>query len=300
MRILVFGAGALGSVIGALLSKWDEVHLVARPGNAQAIKERGLRIEGVVNDVFSLETHLDLEDVPQPDIIFVTVKAYDTKVALETLATMAEKARAIVSLQNGLTNLRLFESALPDKAVMGVTSMGTTLIGPGNVLYAGKGDTIFGDLVENPEISREAADLFNRAGLNARSEANIEAELWMKGIINASINPLTAILGCHNGELLKDEGVLGISHLACREAIAVAEKIGVHLPPGDPFMKVKEVMRGTANNRSSMLQDLEHGKRTEIDEINGEIVQKAKKVGVPVPVNRTLWTLVRGLEQRAF
>ena len=154
--------------------------------------------------------------------------------------------------------------------------------------------------MENPEISREAADLFNKAGLNARSEANIEAELWMKGIINASINPLTAILGCQNGEILKDEGVLGISHLACREAIVVAEKIGVHLPPGDPFMKVKEVMRETANNRSSMLQDLEHGKRTEIDEINGEIVQKAKKVGVPVPVNRTLWTLVRGLEQRAF
>ena len=142
------------------------------------------------------------------------------------------------------------------------------------------------------------AQLFNQAGLNARAEADIESELWMKGVINASINPLTAILKCLNGELLEDEGVLGISHLACDEAVAVAEGIGVRLSPGDQFEKVKEVMRATAQNRSSMLQDLERGKRTEIDEINGEIVRRAGLMGVPVPVNRTLWMLVRALERR--
>jgi len=259
-----------------------------------------LRIAGVVNDVFSLETHLDLIDVPKPEMIFVTVKAYDTKAALDALTEMARYARTVVSLQNGLTNLGLFRSALPDKAVMGVTSMGATLIGPGEVLYAGKGDTAFGHLARKMGMASEVAELFNEAGLNARTEANIETELWMKGIINASINPLTAILGCQNGKLLKEGGVLDISHLACREAIAVAEGIGVQLPPGDPFLKVKEVMQATAKNRSSMLQDLEHGKRTEIDEINGEIVLRAGPIGVPVPVNRALWTLVRGLERRAL
>ena len=300
MRILVFGAGALGSVVGALLSKHHEVHLVVRPGHAQAIEEKGLRIEGVVNDVFSLETHLGLETVPKPEMIFITVKAYDTKATLDALTEMAGYARTVVSLQNGLTNLGLFRTALPDKAVMGVTSMGATLMGPGDVLYAGRGDTAFGHLAGDPGVSLEVADLFNQAGLNARTEANIETELWMKGIINASINPLTAILGCQNGKLLKDGGVLDISHLVCREAVAVAEGIGVQLPPGDLFVKVKDVMRATAQNRSSMLQDLEHGKRTEIDEINGEIVQRAGPIGVPVPVNQALWTLVRGLERRAF
>lgn len=299
MRVLIFGAGALGSVIGGLLSKGHEVHLVTRPGHAQAIRERGLRIEGVLNGVFSLATHIDMEDVPQPDAIFVTVKAYDTKVALEALAPMARGARMVVSLQNGLTNLELFRAALPDKAVMGVTSMGATLVGPGLVRYAGKGDTLFGHLENSAELSREAADLFIKAGLAARSDANIERELWMKGIINASINPLTAILGCPNGELLEDEEVLAISHLACREGVAVAEGIGMRMPQGNPFTKVKEVMRTTAQNRSSMLQDLERGKRTEIDEISGEIVRLAGPLGITVPVNRTLWALIRGLEKRA-
>jgi 2-dehydropantoate 2-reductase len=299
MRIMIFGAGALGSLIGALLSKWHEVHLVVRPENAQAIREKGLRIEGVVRGTFALEAHTDLEDVPQPDVIFVTVKAYDTESALEALAEVAGKARIVVSLQNGLTNLSLFRSALPNKAVMGSTSMGATVIGPGNILYAGKGAAIFGNLGEDPALSREVADLFNQAGLNAISSGDIESELWMKGIINASINPLTAILGCLNGDILKDEGVLGISQLACSEAVAVVEGIGVRLPPGDQFAKVKEVMRATSRNRSSMLQDLERGKRTEIDEINGEIVRRAGLIGVPVPVNQTLWMLVRGLERRS-
>jgi 2-dehydropantoate 2-reductase len=298
MRILVFGAGALGSLVGAFLSKHHEVHLVARPGHAQAIKENGLRIGGLVDIVFPLETHLDLVDVPEPEMIFVTVKAYDTKAALDALAEMAGHARTVISLQNGLTNLKLFQSSLPDKAVMGVTSMGATLRGPGEVLYAGKGDTAFGHPAGNLEAAEEVANLFNEAGLSARTEVNIETELWMKGIINASINPLTAILGCQNGDLLKDGGVLEISHLACREAVAVMEGSGMRLPPGDQFMKVKDVMLATAQNRSSMLQDLEHGKRTEIDEITGEIVQRAGPIGVPVPVNRALWRLVRGLEHR--
>jgi 2-dehydropantoate 2-reductase len=286
MRILIFGAGALGSLIGALLSKRHEVHLLARPEHAQAIKDSGLRIEGVINETFALETHVDLEGVPQPDTIFVTVKAYDTEAALDALMKMADDALMVVSLQNGLTNLRLYKSALPHKAVMGVTSMGANLAGPGKVVYAGKGNTTFGHLANNPDLSREAADLFNEVGLG------------MKGIINASINPLTAILGCQNGALLRDEGALGISRLACNEAAEVAQGIGVQLPPRDPFMEVMGVMKATSKNRSSMLQDLENGKRTEIDEINGEIVRSANKIGVPVPVNQTLWTLVRCLEHR--
>jgi 2-dehydropantoate 2-reductase len=298
MRILIFGAGALGSVVGGILSKRHEVHLVVRPENAKAIKELGLRIEGEVKGRFSVEAHTDLEDVPQPEIILITVKAYDTQSALEALEEMANKARIVVSLQNGLTNLNHFRAALPEKTVMGATSMGATFTGPGKVVYAGKGATIFGPLSKNAGLSKEMAQLFNQAGLNARAGADIESELWMKGIINASINPLTAILGCLNGELLEDEGVLGISHLASDEAVAVAEGIGVHLPPGDPFEKVRDVMRATAKNRSSMLQDLERGKRTEIDEINGEVVRRAGSIGVPVPVNRTLWMLVRALERR--
>ncbi len=300
MRILIFGAGAIGSLVGALLSKRNEVHLLVRPGHAQAIRETGLNIEGVVTETFALETHIDLENVPQPDIIFVTVKAYDTKAALDELERLAGNARIVASLQNGLTNLRLFQTSQPDKAVMGVTSMGATLIGPGRVLYAGKGDTTFGHLANDPELPKEVADLFNQVGLNARADANIESELWMKGIISASINPLTAILGCQNGHLLEDEFALRVSQLACNEANEVANGIGVRLPPGDPFTKVKDVMRATSQNRSSMLQDLEHGKRTEIDEINGEIIRRATAIDVPVPVNQTLWALVKCLERRTI
>ncbi|MDD1743148.1 MAG: 2-dehydropantoate 2-reductase [Methanomassiliicoccales archaeon] len=300
MRILIFGAGALGSLIGALLSERHEVHLVTRLGNAQAIKEKGVRIEGVLNGIFSLESHTDLEDIPQPDVIFVTVKAYDTKAALDALATISREARMVLSLQNGLTNLKQFRSALPDKAVMGVTSMGATLVGPGLVRYAGKGETVFGTLGDDRLLSIEAAVLFREAGLMARSDSNIERELWMKGIVNASINPLTAILRCRNGELLEDEDVLAVANQACSEGVAVAEGIGVSLPEGDPFTKVREVMRDTAQNKSSMLQDLEKGKRTEIEEITGEIVRTAGSLDVSVPVNHTLLALVKHLERQAL
>jgi len=120
-------------------------------------------------------------------------------------------------------------------------------------------------------------------------------ELWAKAIINAAINPVTAIARCKNGRILKDESLLKVSEMTCREGESVARANGVDLGVEDMFDRLKLVLRRTSDNKSSMLQDVERPKRTEIDEISGEIVRRAEAAGVDAPVNRVLWLLVSSM-----
>ena len=292
MRVVVFGAGSLGSLVGGLLTRRHDVTLVGRQPHIQAIEESGLVIAGVVEAVVVPHAVESVKGLQQADMVVITVKSYDTEAALEAVRPLVAEGTLVVSLQNGLKNAELITMAYPGKAVIGVTSLGATKSGPGRVYYAGEGDTYFGVWKGEDMIAEKVAEVFNSIGLDSYVTEDIIAELWAKAIINAAINPVTAIAHCKNGRILKDESLLKVVELACREGQRAAKASGVDLGDGDMFDRLKLVLRRTSDNKSSMLQDVERRKRTEIDEISGEIVRRAEAAGVDTPVIRALWLLV--------
>jgi len=292
MRIAIIGAGALGSFIGAKLSKEHEVMLVCRRAHADAIRERGLRISGktelVVNPSVGCSAK-ELEDFGKIDLGIITVKAYDTYSAAKEYRKSMMDAK-ILSMQNGLGNLEAIERAVGRNAIGGITSHGLTFAEAGHVVHTGLGMTVVGD--------REIARLLTSSGIDTRYSENIEGEIWAKAVVNACINPLTALLKVKNGVLLELPGIKRMMKRIFLECYEVGKRV-VRLPEsrGRLENRVYETVRLTCENRSSMLQDIENGRRTEIGQITGEFVRRGKELGIEMPVNETILELVHGIEK---
>ena len=295
MRVVVFGAGAIGCLVGVHLSRRHDVTLVARPHVAQAIARDGVRFEGLTEGTFRMHAVANVRDAPrEPDWTFVTVKAYDTEAACRELREHVRGGN-VVTLQNGLGNLEQVEGAFgAERAFAASTSHGVMAVGPAQWRHAGLGDFVVGpSMPASYEGAQALADELTQAGLDCRATLDIRGELWGKAIVNAAINPVAALALVPNGRLLEDERLRAEMDAAAREAWEVAKAVGVALPPGDWVEKAREVARRTAANRNSMLQSLEAGKRTEIESITGVVVREGVRSGVPVPVNARLLERVR-------
>lgn len=292
MKIAVLGAGAMGSLIGALLSGTHDITLVGRKPHIDAVNDRGLRITGLREFTCKPTAVHDAGEAGTPDILVLAVKAFDTDAALPDIELLSDDDTVVVSIQNGLDNHFLLSERVP-RVVSGLTSLGATVTRPGEVRFAGRGDTVLGSLSGRIEEAERVAQAFNAAGVDCRLSTNIAPEIWMKAIVNSCINPITALVRRENG-CLREPPLKEVAEGICQEAVSVAESWGVQLPTDDPFSHVMGVVEGTADNRSSMLQDIDRGKRTEIDYINGSIVIKGGETGVSTPINRTLWNLMKG------
>jgi len=292
VRIVIMGAGALGSLIGALLHLGGvEVTLVGRPPHITEVERKGLKISGKIEALLKIPTSLTPVDA---DLAILTVKSYDTR---ETAKSLRHFDFPVLSLQNGIGNEEILMEELGEERVIGgVTSYGALRVEPGHVKYTGEGEIIIGEI--DGEITRrilEIAEILRRAKLNTKVSQNIKMEIWKKAIVNCGINPITAIAGVKNGAILEVPTLRRLMKLACEEGKAVAERIGIKFDE-DPVEKTVEVARRTSENLSSMLQDVMNGRRTEIDAINGEIVRIARSLGISAPVNESLHRLVRALE----
>lgn len=295
MRIVVFGAGALGSLYGGLLSEDHDVTLVGRQEHIDAVNMNGLHIGGMLEGVHHPKATTVAEGLGIQDMVLVTVKAYDTRVAVREVEAMVGKGTAVVSLQNGLGNSETLGRAFGSRVIIGVPFMGVTFSRPGHICLAGLGETVLGSPSGQHGLAIRVSETLSSVGLPTRVSANIGPEIWMKAIINASINPITALVRKENGCISQQRELQELSRAACQECAKAAEANGIALGRGDLFEKVLEVARMTARNRSSMLQDVERGKRTEIDSINGALAEAGECYGVSMPVNRALWSLVRSL-----
>jgi 2-dehydropantoate 2-reductase len=195
-----------------------------------------------------------------------------------------------LTLQNGLGNLEILEKALgPERSAQGITMRGATLLAPGHIRWGGPGPTILG---RHPRIG-ELERILRQVGFDLQVEDDVQAVVWGKLAINAGINPLAALLGLRNGELLDRPEARALMEAAAAEVEAVAAGLGIRLPYPDAAKRVVQVASQTAENTSSMLQDMRRGAPTEIDAINGAVVERARRAGRTAPVNETLWRLVR-------
>ena len=299
MRVVVLGAGAMGSWLGAILCKGGhDVTLVARRDHAAVVAAHGLRVTGRTD----LHVHPAVveraADAPTPDLLVVSVKAYDTVRALQDARPLLGQRTSVLSLQNGLGNLeRIAEAADERRTFAAVTTHGVTHVEPGHVRHAGVGYLRVGSPYNEHARARALADAFQKAGLDAEPTDKVLGEVWAKVVVNAAINPLTAITGLPNGALLEVAPLRELMQRVVEEAVDVARAEGAPLPEDDLLLRARRVAELTAPNKSSMLQDVERGRRTEIDAICGEIVERGLRHAVDTPVNVTLRALVKGIEE---
>jgi 2-dehydropantoate 2-reductase len=294
--ILIVGSGAMACLFGARLSPHTDVTLLGTwPEGVAAVRDQGIQLETDGKEtVARVRATSDPAECSGTRLAIVLVKSWQTKRAARQLEACLAPEGVAVTLQNGLGNLFWLENRLgSERAAQGVTMAGATLLGPGHVRAGGEGLTYLASHPRLPPI----ADLLRRAGLAVEVVEDLESLVWGKAVVSAAINPLTALLRVPNGGLLAPapSSVRILAAEAANEAAAVAAARGVHLPFAQPRERVFEVAQATLANRSSMLQDVECGRPTEIDAINGMITSEGERLGVPTPVNRVLWHLVRSL-----
>lgn len=294
MRIAIYGAGAIGSLFGGLFARAGfNVVLIARRPTVQEVMARGLNLEGLVEDTVRPEARERLAAGDPADIVFLTVKARDVRAAGAAIGSALRNSVPVVALQNGLgigEHLRdgLAAGGWPDPLsaiIRGTTSYGATLLGPGRVRYAGEGEIVISDRTIVPQAGDIVAETLEKAGLQVRRVADIGLEIWKKLLVNAAVNPVTADHGVENGRLLQ-EPLRGQAELLLREAQAVAAAEGYRFSNAEADRELWRVVRATAENRSSMLQDLDVGRLTEVDSISGALAALGEKDGIPMPATR--------------
>ncbi len=285
----------MGSLLGGLLSIRHRVTLVGRRDHMDAIAARGLRITGKTARVVHPRTATRMPAGIRPDLVLVATKAYDTRDAMVPLGRFADSA-VFLTLQNGLDNPDII-GRVARRVIAGTISHGVTFLGPGEIRHAGIGDTTIGPWkgVQGEHVVR-IRDVLEEAGIRTRISDDIRSDLWAKLAANAAINPIAALAGVPNGRLVQNRELARLLDEVGQEALAVALAEGAHLDVAAVLQRTRRIARRTAANRGSMLQDLDRGRRTEIDAITGPILRAADRHGLPVPLNRALYALVRARE----
>ncbi|SPF44312.1 2-dehydropantoate 2-reductase [Syntrophobacter sp. SbD1] len=302
MYILIVGAGAIGSLIGARLSKTkaslslfstDRAHM-------EAIGQGGLNIEELDGTVrnYTLSASFEVDKIPpNPDLAIILVKSYATKDALSLVHGVCSASTVFLTLQNGIGNWeRIAEIRGKSAVIAGSTAQGSTLLGPGLIRHGGNGPTYIGEPggLASERVAR-FVELFREAGLVVEPTDEVERLIWEKLIVNVGINAITGLTGIRNGFIAQMQEATELCRAAVDEAILVARWKGFQI--GEEMVeRVIAVARATARNRSSMGQDVDKKKRTEIDAINGAVVRFGREAGIATPVNETLTLLMKVLE----
>ncbi|MBN1888242.1 MAG: pantoate--beta-alanine ligase [Thermoflexales bacterium] len=270
----------------AMLGTWVE--------GVRVLREEGIRfVQGEAETRLAVRA-LDKPDGVQTDLVLVLVKSHQTARAAAWAAQILRPGGLALTLQNGLGNLEQLVAVVgPQRSALGVSMQGATLLGPGHVRHGGDGPTVLATTPATEARLQELATLLRQAGFETSLVDDARALVWGKLVVNAAINALTAILRVPNGALAEQEDARELMSEAARETAAVAQALGIALPYADPAGRAVEVARKTAVNRSSMLQDVLRGTPTEIEAINGAVVELGRQLGLPTPVNETLLRLVR-------
>ena len=303
MKIVIIGPGAMGCLYAFLLTRsGHEVWLLDyRHDRADFIKSQGLKIEGVSGNYQIPFERICTEAsvIGKADIIIVFVKAYATEAAIKRAADTIKSTTIILTLQNGIGNIERIGDLCPDAhCLAGTTSQGATLLAPGHIRHAGIGETIIGAAAGSGKFHTELIrDLFMSALIPVQIAEDVTSLLWGKLLINCGINPITAIMKITNGQVIEFPNLLAVMRRAVDEIAQIANKLGVEIPYQDPAQKVIEVCKATAENRSSMLQDIEAGKKTEIDYMNGAVVRHGQQLEMDTPLNSFLTDMVSALEK---
>ena len=306
MHILLVGPGALGCLLSSIVTKGLAVtgdKLTLLDHNAE--RAEYLTGQGIVYQQDDARTTVAVTAVADPqhlgpvDVVLLCVKSYDVVASLTFCRPLLTEKTLVVFMQNGISHLSMAEHLGQAGAAFGTTTEGATLLGRGHVRHAGRGITSLGFLAAPGEheamLLEKLHQVFAAGGLQVQNTGKVLSRIWSKLFINVGINALTATLDCKNGELLTLPGIDRRMRDAVDEAMRVARAEGIEVMD-DPYRATRIVCSKTAENISSMLQDIRNRRRTEIDAINGAIVAKGLNYKIKTPENSLLCRQVKEIE----
>jgi len=293
MRIIVLGAGAIGSVYGARLSKFHDVTLIGGASHVAAIQRDGLVMQGHVSGTLALPAFTTVPSIQPGTLILLTTKVNNNVAAVRPIVDRLPENVTIVCVQNGLYSEDLVKDLVGDRALVlrAITQVGGILVKPGVVDNTVAGYTLLESHAQSPAI----AAVLTEAGLDGRIIPDIKKEMWRKAIFNCVINPTTALLESEVGAIV-DPQLNSLKQQIIEECVAVANADGVTLD--EDFVATIDRLFAGARTIASMRQDLMKGRKTEIDHMNGAVADLGAKYGIPCPVNAALATMIRYLETK--
>ena len=296
LKTAVMGAGAVGCYYGGMLARAGHyVVLIARPQHVQAIASAGLRLQTqTFDEQVHLQASLDASAVQGADVVLFCVKSSDTETAGRLMQPYLRADALVMCLQNGVDNADRLRAVLPLHTVSAaVVYVATEMAGPGHVKHHGRGDLV----VEPSAVAAGAVQALVAAGVPTEVSNNVRGALWAKLVLNCAYNAVSAIAQLPSGKTVAGLGVQDVMRDVVAECLAVAHADGVQVA-GDVSAAVANLAGSMPSQSSSTAQDLARGKPTEIDYLNGFIVQRGAALGIATPVNRVLWALVKLLERK--
>jgi 2-dehydropantoate 2-reductase len=300
IKICIVGCGALGSVIAGHLARLEDVEVHAydvSQEHTRAITERGLKISGAVDFTARLHATSQASEIPPCDFGILATKSIHTRAAIEQTAHIFGNSSAVCSVQNGLGNEEIIAERV--RYVMrGAAGFGVHMEGPGHAVLEVNGKLWIGPFEPSGipySFVEQLAGLANRAGLHFVPMRDARGAQWTKLVFNASANPIGALTRLHHGAVARFAPTAALHEGLLREGEAVAQALGITLH-GDPRAISAEGAKGPTRRSASMLVDILAQRATEVDFINGAIADLGEKMGIPVPLNRALWQLVKGIE----
>ena len=309
MKILVMGAGAIGSVFGGFLAeKGNDVSFIGREQFIQAIKKVGLRISGIWGEHFvrNVKCFTSVNEISEAnfDFVLLSTKSFDTEETVKQVLTLVGPETMIVSLQNGLGNIETIARLAGKERTIGARVIfGVVLIEPGHFNISASADKVLLGAI-SPDVPAdkvtEIAATINNAGITTATTSEIEKFIWTKVLYNCCLNAPSALLDTCYGKLGEFEATRKIIRSIITEVLAVAKgcEVDMGFPDTASYEKVLygELLPTTYAHHASTLQDLKSGKKTEIEALNGAIVRMGREKGIPTPVNWTLTQLIHGKE----
>jgi 2-dehydropantoate 2-reductase len=306
VKVAVVGAGGVGSVFGGqLAAAGHEVWLVHRRAEiVDALRRDGLHLETPDGQQHvSVQATSNTAEIGLVDLVLILTKSTDTSAAAEAARALMGPATVALTLQNGLGNLETIVAALGvERSLMGMTYVGAALIGPGHARLTAAGPSFVGEPNgARSERIEQLASTFSAAGIPMQATEQLWEMVWGKLVINAALNATCALTGASGEAALRSESANAWLGMVAEETARVAAALGIRLPYADVAERVRQHCRDVGASKPSMLQDMERGRPTEIDAINGAVVREGSRLGVPTPYNEALLRLVTAREEvRAF
>ena len=301
-RIAVVGAGAVGGYFGGLLARAGApVIMIGRRAFVEAANQGGLVLDTLQFQAkVRVEASTELAAVDGAEVVLFCVKTTDNAPTARAIAPLLAKGALVLSMQNGVDNAEQIRAAAAIEALPSVVYVAASVPEAGRVKHVGRGDLVVGP--KNPKTERIAA-LFSRAHIPCRISENIEGELWTKLVWNCALNAVSALGRAKYGHIAGSADAWKVVETAVYEVLAVARAAGIDPPgledPGAALAGAWKIATQMAEALSSTAQDMNRGKRTEIDSLNGYVWRRGAKLGVPTPVNQALYALVKLAEGRA-
>ncbi len=307
MRFLVMGAGSIGSVVGGMLHRGGhDVYLLGKGPHIEAVMEGRLQISGLWGDLVApdIKASDDLEKMVDtgfaPEWTLLCVKSYDTGSAMRDLQPVLAGQHGVVSMQNGLGNIEVIGQAAPGMAVGGRVIFGASTIEPGKVeVTVCADDILLGPSPGGPEGVKDVVEAFHSSGIPCRYEERILSYIWDKVLYNVCLNALATLLRTDYGSLGDNPDTWAVIERLVGEFYDVAAAEGVDLVSSGPTEYLRrfecDLLPPTRDHRSSMQEDIEQGRRTEIEALNGAVVRMGAANRIDTPANEVLTQIIRFL-----